>query len=71
MYTKKIINNINDFPGEMIKKIEQKNIMQKNASQKCNLCQKNYFPTKTHDKFCQQCRDYNEIYRYSEWGIYS
>jgi Zn finger protein HypA/HybF involved in hydrogenase expression len=42
-------------------------VMIKSLKVKCNICNENYSPKSRFERFCPQCREHSELYRYREW----
>ncbi len=40
-------------------------------SRKCNICNAIYNQTSRYERFCEKCRYRSEIYKHSEWAMYS
>jgi len=37
----------------------------------CNLCKRKFTPTSRFERYCDSCRDENEIFHYSDWMEYA
>ena len=41
------------------------------SSRNCNMCGNEFTQSTRFDRFCQACRDNNEVLHYADWAIYS
>jgi hypothetical protein len=37
------------------------------ATRSCNLCSSCFHPRTAFDRYCQECREHNELLRFSDW----
>jgi uncharacterized OB-fold protein len=48
-------------------KITRLNTRKKTALQKCNLCPEQFHPRTPFDRYCPECKENNELLKFSEW----